>query len=210
MSFGSGRHQAAQHSQCLEVLYANIPGLKVIMPSTPNDAKGLLKTALEDKNPIVFLEHRLLYSVKGEVAESDNDSIPIGVADIKRNGKDITVVATATMVSKSLEVAEKFSERNISIEVIDPRTIKPLDKKTIIDSVKKTGKLLIVHEAPLMYGMGGEIASIASEECFEYLDAPIVRLGAKECPIPYNKNLEANAIPTIEDIEKVINKLVNN
>jgi pyruvate dehydrogenase E1 component beta subunit len=209
MSFGSGRHQAAQHSQCLEALFANIPGLKVIMPSTPNDAKGLLKSALTDNNPIIFLEHRMLYNTKGEVSDDCDGFIPIGVGDIKKKGDDITIIAIASMVNRVLEVSDILDEKGVSSEVIDPRTIKPLDKKIILDSVTKTGKLVIVHEAPLLYGIGGEIASMVTEECFDYLDAPIIRVGGKECPIPYNKDLEAQAIPTIEDIKAGINKIIN-
>lgn len=202
MSSGSGRQMAAQHSQSLEALYGNVPGLKIIMPSTPNDAKGLLKSAFIDKNPIIFLEHRLLYDVKAEIEEGKNNYIPIGLADIKRDGNDITVVATAFMVQRALKVAEEMRNNGISIEVIDPRTIKPLDKKTIIESIKKTGKLVIVHEAPLLFGIGAEISAMINEEGFDYLDSPIIRVAGKECPIPYNKTLEYNAIPTEEDIKK--------
>lgn len=208
MSSGSGRQQAAQHSQSLEALYSNIPGLKVIMPSTPYDAKGLLKSAIIDKNPIVFLEQRTLYFKKGEVPEEEY-YIPIGKADIKREGENITLIASAAMVQKALNVAEELIRDGISVEVIDLRTIKPLDKDIIIKSLKKTGKLVIVHEAPKIYGPGGEIASIVAEECFDYIKAPIIRVGGNECPIPYNKALEAAAIPSEVEIKESILSIVN-
>lgn len=207
MSCGSGRQQAAQHSQSLEVLFANIPGLKVIMPSTPYDAKGLLKSALNDYNPIVFVEHKALYFKKGEVPE-DEYFIPIGVAEVKKPGEDVTVVATSSMISRVLAVAKKMEKEQISVEVVDPRTIRPLDKKTILKSLEKTGRLIIVHEAPKTYGMGAEISALAVEEGFDFLDAPVIRIGGKECPIPYNKTLEANAIPTEKDIQEGIRKIL--
>ena len=208
MSSGSGRQQAAQHSQSLEALYGNIPGLKIIMPSTPYDAKGLLKSSLNDKNPIVFLEHRTLYFKKGEVPEEEY-YIPIGKADIKKEGKDLTVVSSSAMVLKALNVADELEKEGISIEVIDLRTIKPLDKEAILKSVKKTGKIIIIHEAPKIYGAGGEIAGIVAEEGYNYLKAPIVRVGGKECPIPYNKVLEAAAIPSEIDIKEAVFKIIN-
>lgn len=208
MPCGSGKQQAAQHSQNLEVLYAHIPGLKVIMPSTPYDAKGLLKSALNDYNPIVFVEHKALYFKKGEVPE-DEYFIPIGVAEVKKLGKDVTVVATSSMVPRALAVAKEMDKERISVEVIDPRTIRPLDKKTILKSIEKTGKLVIVHEAPVTYGIGGEIAALAVEQGFDFLDAPVTRVGGKDCPIPYNRTLEANAIPTEKDIKDGIKKVLS-
>ncbi|CEP67363.1 Thiamin diphosphate-binding fold [Moorella glycerini] len=205
MSSGSGRQQAAQHSQSLEVLYAHIPGLKVIMPSTPYDAKGLLKAAINDYNPVVFLEPRVLYFKKGEVPEQEY-TIPIGKGDIKRSGEDVTVVATGVMVERSLAVAEKLAREGISVEVIDPRTIRPLDTELIVASVKKTGRLIVVHEAPRTYGMAGEIIALVMEQAFDYLNAPPQRVAGHDVPIPYNRNLEKLAIPLEEDIEAAVRK----
>ncbi len=208
MPCGSGRQQAAQHSQNLEVLYANIPGLKVIMPSTPYDAKGLLKSALNDYNPIVFVEHKSLYFIKGEVPE-DEYYIPIGLADVKKAGNDLTLVATSSMVLRSMTLAEEMEKEGISVEVIDPRTIRPLDKKLILESLQKTGRLVIVHEAPTTYGMGAEVAALAAGEGFDFLNAPVVRVGGKECPMPYNRRLETCAIPTENDIRNGIEKVLS-
>src|SRR5699024_8497076 len=180
---GSGTGAAAQHSQSLEAWMTHIPGLKVVQPSNGYDAKGLLKAAIDDDNPVIFYEHKLLYGTKSEVPEEEY-AIPLGKADIKKEGKDITVVATAVMVPKALEAAEKLEKEGISVEVIDPRTLVPLDKETIIESVSKTGKLVVVHEAVKRGGFGGEIASMVAEsEAFDYLDAPIRRLGGVESPI---------------------------
>ncbi|MDO8685514.1 MAG: alpha-ketoacid dehydrogenase subunit beta [Clostridiales bacterium] len=205
MTGGTGGQQAAQHSQNLEVLFAHIPGLKVVMPSTPYDAKGLLKAALNDYNPIIFIEHKMLYSTKGHVPEEEY-TIPLGKADIKREGKDVTVVATSYMVGKALEAADELKEDGISIEVIDPRTIRPLDKETIISSVKKTGRLVVVHEACKTFGMAGEIISIAIEEAYEKLVAPPIRVCGYDIPIPYNRNLEKLAVPSKEDIKNAVGK----
>jgi len=208
MPCGSGRQQAAQHSQSLEVLYAHIPGLKVIMPATPYDVKGLLKSALNDYNPIVFVEHKSLYFIKGEVPE-DEYYIPIGVADVKKQGTDLTLVATSLMVLRSMKVAEIMEKKGISVEVIDPRTIRPLDKETILKSLQKTGRLVIVHEAPTTYGVGAEIAALAVGEGFDLLDAPVIRIGGKSCAIPYNRTLETHAIPTEKDITAGIEKVLS-
>ena len=205
MTGGTGGQQAAQHSQNLEVLFAHIPGLKVVMPSTPYDAKGLLKAALNDNNPIIFIEHKMLYSTKGLVPEEEY-TIPLGKADIKREGTDITVVATSFMVGKALEAADDLSNEGISVEVIDPRTIRPLDKKTIIGSINKTGRLIIVHEACKTYGMAGEIIALAIEEAYEKFIAPPIRVCGYDIPIPYNRNLEKLAIPSKEDIKDAIRK----
>lgn len=205
MTGGTGGQQAAQHSQNLEVLFAHIPGLKVVMPSTPYDAKGLLKAALNDNNPIIFIEHKMLYSTKGPVPEEEY-TIPLGKADIKREGKDVTVVATSYMVGKALEAADELKGDGISIEVIDPRTIRPLDKETIISSVKKTGRLIVVHEACKAYGMAGEIVTLAIEEAYENLASPPIRVCGYDIPIPYNRNLEKLAIPSKENIKDAIHK----
>ncbi|WP_040203164.1 alpha-ketoacid dehydrogenase subunit beta [Neobacillus jeddahensis] len=205
---GSGTGAAAQHSQSLEAWMAHIPGLKVVQPSTAYDVKGLLKAAMDDDNPVIFYEHKLLYKTSAEVPEEPY-SIEIGKADIKREGTDVTVVATAIMVHKALEAAAQLEKEGISVEVIDPRTIVPLDKETIIDSVKKTGRLIVVHEAVRRGGIGGEIASMVAEsEAFDYLDAPIKRLGGKEVPIPYNPNLEKAAIPQVPDILAAVRETV--
>ncbi|MFG6114160.1 alpha-ketoacid dehydrogenase subunit beta [Halobacillus sp. MO56] len=201
---GSGAGFAAQHSQSLEAWTAHIPGLKVVQPSTPYDAKGLLKAAMDDDNPVIFYEHKLLYGQKGEVPE-EAYSIPLGKADVKREGTDVTLVATSVMVERALQAAEELQKEGLSVEVIDPRTLVPLDKATIIESVKKTGRAVVVYEAVQRGGYGAEIASIINEsEAFDYLDAPVTRLGGKEVPIPYNPTLEKHAVPQTNDIKKAI------
>ncbi|MEB2357346.1 MULTISPECIES: alpha-ketoacid dehydrogenase subunit beta [Bacillus] len=204
---GSGTGAAAQHSQSLEAWMAHIPGLKVVQPSTAYDAKGLLKAAMDDDNPVIFYEHKLLYKTIGEVPEEPY-SIPLGKADVKRSGKDVTIVATAIMVHKALEAAKELEAEGIDVEIIDPRTLVPLDEETIIESVKKTGKCIVVHEAVKRGGYGGEIASmIAESEAFDYLDAPIKRLGGLAVPIPYNPALEKAVIPQVPDIIEAAKEL---
>ena len=208
MPSGSGTGAAAQHSQSLETLLMHLPGLKVVTPSTPYDVKGLLKTAIHDPNPVCFVEHKLLYKMKGEVPEEDYQ-IPFGVADIKRTGKDLTIVTNGVMVHKSLAVAKRLEAEGIDVEIIDPRTMVPLDTETIINSVMKTGKLLVVHEACETAGWAGEImAIVSSSRAFDYLDAPMRRLTGKNVPIPYNRVLEAAAVPQEEDIEREIRAIV--
>lgn len=208
MPSGSGTGAAAQHSQSLETLLMHLPGLKVVTPSTPYDAKGLLKTAIHDPNPVCFVEHKLLYKMKGEVPEEDYQ-IPFGVADVKRAGKDLTIVTNGVMVHKSLAVAKRLEAEGIDVEIIDPRTMVPLDTETIINSVMKTGKLLVVHEACETAGWAGEImAIVSSSRAFDYLDAPMRRLTGKNVPIPYNRVLEAAAVPQEEDIEREIRSIV--
>ena len=208
MPSGSGTGAAAQHSQSLETLLMHLPGLKVVTPSTPYDAKGLLKTAIHDPNPVCFVEHKLLYKMKGEVPEEDY-RIPFGVADVKRTGKDLTIVTNGVMVHKSLAVAKRLEAEGIDVEIIDPRTMVPLDTETIINSVMKTGKLLVVHEACETAGWAGEImAIVSSSRAFDYLDAPMRRLTGKNVPIPYNRVLEAAAVPQEEDIEREIRSIV--
>lgn len=205
---GSGTGAAAQHSQSLEAWMAHIPGLKVVQPSTAYDVKGLLKAAIDDDNPVIFYEHKLLYRTSGEVPEEPY-KIELGKADIKREGTDVTIVATAIMVHKALEAAAELEKEGISVEVVDPRTIVPLDKETIINSVKKTGRLIVVHEAVQRGGIGGEIVSVVAEsEAFDYLDAPIKRLGGKEVPIPYSPKLEKAAIPQVPDIIEAVRETV--
>jgi len=205
---GSGTGAAAQHSQSLEAWVAHIPGLKVVQPSTAYDAKGLLKAAMDDDNPVIFYEHKLLYKTKGDVPE-EQYSIPLGKADIKRQGKDVTIVATSIMVHKALEAAAVLEKEGIDVEVVDPRTLVPLDEETIIESVKKTGRVIVVHEAVKRGGFGGEIASVIAEsEAFDYLDAPIKRLGGLPIPIPYNPNLEKAAVPQVADIIAAVKETV--
>ncbi len=205
---GSGTGAAAQHSQSLEAWFTHVPGLKVVMPSTPYDAKGLLISSIRDDNPVIFIEHKLLYKTTGEVPEEEYE-IPLGVADIKRKGEDLTIIATSIMVQRAISASKELEKEGISVEIVDPRTLKPYDKKTIIESIKRTGKVIIVHEACKTGGFGAEIAAIISEsESFDYLDAPIRRLGGLDIPIPYNRNLEKNAVPQIEDIIKAAKELI--
>jgi len=210
MPSGSGTGAAAQHSQSLESMLMHIPGIKVVAPSTAYDAKGLLLSAIRDPNPVCFVEHKLLYKVKGEVPEGEY-TIPLGVAEIKHPGEDITVVTSGIMVQKSLAVAQKLSQESISVEVLDLRTLRPMDNQAIINSVKKTGRLLVVHEAVQTGGWAGEVmAVVSSSEAFDYLDAPMRRLAGKDVPIPYNRFLEAAAVPQEADIEAEIRAIVSN
>ena len=207
---GSGTGAAAQHSQSLESILMHIPGIKVVAPSTPYDAKGLLLSAIRDPNPICFVEHKLLYKVKGEVP-TEEYSIPLGVAEIKHEGSDLTIVASGIMVQKSLAVAKKLEAEGISLEVVDPRTLRPLDTDTIVKSVMKTGRLLVVHEAVKTGGWAGEvIASVSESPAFDYLDTPMRRLAGKDVPIPYNRNLEAAAVPQEADIEAEVRAILSN
>lgn len=201
---GSGAGFAAQHSQSLEAWMTHIPGLKVVQPSTAYDAKGLFKAALDDDNPVIFYEHKLLYGMKDDVPE-ESYVIPLGKADVKREGKDVTVVATSIMVHRALQAAEELEKDGISVEIIDPRTLVPLDTETIVKSVKKTGRAVVVYEAVQRGGYGAEIASMINEsEAFDYLDARVIRVGGKAVPIPYNPTLEKKAVPQVEDIKKAI------
>lgn len=205
---GSGTGAAAQHSQSLEAWFTHVPGLKVVMPSTPYDAKGLLISSIRDDNPVIFIEHKLLYKISGEVPEEEYE-IPLGVADIKREGEDLTIIATSIMVQRAISASKELKKEGISVEILDPRTLKPYDKKTIIESIKKTGKVIIVHEACKTSGFGAEIAAMISEsESFDYLDAPIRRLGGLDIPIPYNRNLEKHAVPQTEDIINATKELI--
>lgn len=199
---GGGRGNAAQHSQSLEAWYYHVPGLKVIMPSTPYDAKGLLKSAIRDDNPVIFIEHKLLYSSKGIVPKEEY-LIPIGKADVKRNGSDLTVISTSNMVKKVLQVVEELKDK-LDIEVIDLRTLVPLDKEIIINSVKKTNKVIIVQEAVRRGGVASDIASFIQEELFDHLDYPVKIIAGVDNIIPYNKFLEENSIPSFDRIKKEI------
>ena len=200
---GAGIGAAAQHSQSLEAWFAHVPGLKVAMPATPYDAKGLIVSAIRDDNPVVFLEHKMLYGVEGEVP-ADLYAVEFGKAEVRRQGDDVTIVATAKMVHTALSAAEKLAENGVGAEVIDPRTLVPFDIETIIDSVKKTHALVIVHEAVKQGGFGAEIAAQVAEQAFDYLDAPIVRIAAPFTPVPFSPPLEQAFIPNEEDIIKAV------
>ncbi|AZO57559.1 MULTISPECIES: alpha-ketoacid dehydrogenase subunit beta [unclassified Mesorhizobium] len=197
---GSGTGAAAQHSQSLEAWLGHVPGLKVIQPATPYDAKGMLLAAVADPDPVMIFEQKLLYKMKGPVPEGYY-TVPIGKADIRREGRDLTIVATSIMVQKALDAAATLEAEGIDVEVVDLRTIRPMDKQTVIDSVKKTSRLMCVYEAVKTLGIGAEVsAMIAESEAFDYLDAPIVRLGGAETPIPYNPELEKATVPQVPDI----------
>lgn len=197
---GIGRGNAATHSQSLETFFMHVPGLKMACPSTPADAAGLLRTAIRDNNPIMFFEHKALYTMKDEVPDDPDFMIPFGKADVKRQGKDVTIVASLLYVHRALEAAEELAKMNIDAEVIDPRTLVPLDMDTILESVKKTGRMVVVHEAHKTAGWGAEIAAQVTETAFKYLDAAPFRLGAKACPIPFNIELENAVVPSVKDI----------
>ncbi|HDN05604.1 alpha-ketoacid dehydrogenase subunit beta [Candidatus Bathyarchaeota archaeon] len=205
--FGAGVNIAAHHSQSLEAWYMHVPGLYVAVPSTPYDAKGLLKTAIRNDNPVFFCEHKLLYPIEGEVPEEEY-TVPLGVADVKREGEDVTVVATLYMVHKALEAAEKLETEGISVEVVDPRTLTPLDKQTIIKSVKKTGRLVVVSEDCKTAGVSAEIAAVVAEEAIDYLDAPIKRVAEPDTPIPFSPPLEQYVIPNEKSIIKAVREVV--
>jgi len=205
---GGGVGAGSQHSQSWEAFFTHVPGLKVIMPSTPYDAKGLLKSSIRDDNPIVFIETKKLYGIKGDVPEAEY-LIPIGKADIKNSGNDLTMIATGRMVQRSLLVAKALAKEGFSIEVIDPRTLIPLDDETIMSSVKKTGKVMIIHEACKTGGFGAEISARIAENCFDYLDAPIKRVASLDSPIPFNPKLENSIIPDERIIWQEALKLLN-
>jgi pyruvate dehydrogenase E1 component beta subunit len=205
---GSGTGAAAQHSQSLEAWFVHVPGLKVVMPSTPYDVKGLLLAAVKDDNPVIFVEHKLLYRARGPVPE-EYYTLPLGESDVKRQGRDLTVVATSIMVSRALEAAAQLAKEEIELEVIDPRTLKPFDAGSMVRSVCKTGKALVVHEAPVTGGFGGEVvAQLVASEAFDYLDAPVRRLAGLDVPVPYNRELERRAVPQVEDIVREARALV--
>jgi len=197
---GSAYQVSSQHSQALESWFANFPGIKVVMPSTPADAKGLLKSAIRDDDPVVFIEQERMYGNKGEVPEDADFTIPLGVADVKREGKDATIVARSLMVPVALKAAEELEKQGISCEVIDPRTIRPLDIETIIQSVKKTNCVVVAEESHPFCGVGAEISAEINERAFDYLDAPVKRISGADVPMPYAKNLEQLAIPGVEQL----------
>jgi pyruvate dehydrogenase E1 component beta subunit len=193
-TLGAGRSSGAQHSQSLHAWLCHIPGLKVAIPSTPADAKGLLKTAVRDPNPVIIYEDKMMYQLKGPVPVGEY-SIPFGVADVKRAGEDVTIVATSSMVHVALKAAEILAAENISAEVIDPRTLRPLDTRTIIESVKKTNRAVVIDEGYYSFGITGELASTIADEAFDYLDAPVKRIAAEDVPVPLAPVLEFSTIP---------------
>ena len=197
---GSAYQVSSQHSQALESWYAYFPGLKVVMPSTPADAKGLLKSAIRDDDPVIFMEQERMYGMKGEVPEDEDFTIPLGVADIKREGTDATIVARSLTVPTALKAAEELEKQGVSCEVIDPRTIRPLDINTIIESVKKTNRIVIAEESHPFCGVAAEISAEIAEQAFDFLDAPVKRVSGVDVPMPYAKNLEDMAIPDVERI----------
>ena len=205
-TLGATRRSAAQHSQSLHALLSHIPGLKVAVPSTPYDAKGLLKTAIRDNNPVAFFEDKLMYQLKGPVPEEEY-TIPFGVADIKRAGTDITIVATSSMVHVALDAAEILEDAGLSAEVIDPRTTYPLDKKALIDSAIKTSRAIVVDEGYERYGVTAEIASVIADGAFYYLDAPVKRMGAMDVPVPFSPALEDLTVPTEDTVAEMAKNL---
>jgi pyruvate dehydrogenase E1 component beta subunit len=205
---GSGTGAAAQHSQSLEAWFAHVPGLKVVQPSTPHDAKGLLLAAIDDPNPVLVFEHKLLYKTRGPVP-ADDYRVPIGVAAIRREGRDVTIVAASVMVVRAQAAAERLAGEGIDAEVIDLRSLRPIDFATIRASVRKTHRVLVVYEGVRTMGIGAEIAAdIAGSDAFDFLDAPIARLGAAESPVPYNPVLEKASVPQEDDIVRAARRLV--
>ncbi len=207
-TMGAGRRSAAQHSQSLYAWLCHIPGLKVVVPSTPYDAKGLIKSAIRDDNPVVIFEDKMMYkAVKGPVPK-DEYTIPLGVADIKRAGDDITLVATSSMVHIALDAAQRLDEIGIRAEVVDPRTLVPMDTETLIESAKKTSRVIVIDEGYEQYGVTAELASIIADDAFYYLDAPVKRIGALNVPIPFSPALEDLTIPNVEKIFETAKRLV--
>lgn len=202
---GGGLNAGPQHSQCLEAWFAHVPGLKVVMPATPYDVKGLLKSAIRDDNPVLFVENKALYGLKGEIPEEEY-LVPIGQADVKRPGRDVTVVATSRMVHQSLEAAQTLAQEGIEAEVIDLMTITPLDQETIFRSVEKTSKLVIAHEAVKAFGIGAEISAMVCEEMVDCLDGPILRVGAPYTPVPFSP--ESFYLPNAEDVIQAVRKVL--
>ena len=205
-TLGASRRSGAQHSQSLHAWFSHIPGLKVVLPSTPYDAKGLLKSAIRDENPVVFFEDKMMYKLKGPVP-TEEYTIPLGVADIKRQGDDITILATSSMVQVALASAEMLDKIGVSAEVIDPRTTWPLDERTLIESAKKTSRAIVVDEGYARYGVTAEIASVIAEGAFHYLDAPVKRIGAMHVPIPFSPPLEDATVPSDRSIFEVASAL---
>ncbi len=205
-TLGATRRSGAQHSQSLHAWFSHVPGLKVVLPSTPYDAKGLLKSAIRDRNPVVFFEDKMMYKLRGPVPEEEY-LIPLGVADVKRVGSDISLVATSSMVQVALAAADLLQEIGISAEVIDPRTTWPLDEKTLIESAKKTSRAIVIDEGYGRYGVTAELASVISEGAFYSLDGPVIRMGAMHVPIPFSPPLEDATVPTDKTVFEVARKL---
>jgi pyruvate dehydrogenase E1 component beta subunit len=201
---GGGRQLAATHSQSPDVVFAHFPGLKVVAPGTPADAKGLLKSAIRDEDPVFFIEHATLYQLRGEVPDDEEYLVPIGVSDVKREGKDVTIVSYSKMLQTSLQAAEQLSKEGIEAEVIDLRTLRPLDVLPVVQSVQKTNRLVVVEEGWRSYGVGAEIAARVMERAFDYLDAPVRRVAQIEVPLPYNRRLEQMALPQVEDVVRAV------
>ncbi|MGQ9500843.1 MAG: pyruvate dehydrogenase complex E1 component subunit beta [Anaerolineae bacterium] len=197
---GGGRQLAATHSQAPDVVFAHFPGLKVVAPATPADAKGLLKSAIRDEDPVFFIEHATLYQARGEVPDDEEYLVPIGVSDVKRAGKDLTIVSYSKMLQTSLQAAELLAKEGIEAEVIDLRTLRPLDMAPVLQSVQKTNRLVVVEEGWRSYGVGAEIAARVMERAFDYLDAPVRRVAQAEVPLPYNRRLEQMVLPQVEDV----------
>jgi len=205
-TMGAGRSSAAQHSQSLHALFAHIPALKLAVPSCPRDAKGLLKAAVRDDSPVLFFEDKMMYNDEGPVPEEEDFLIPLGQAEVKREGTDVTIVATSSMVGVSLRAADQLAEKGVSAEVVDPRTLFPLDEETLLASVRKTGYVLVVDEGAQRYGITGEIAAVLSEKAFDYLDAPVLRVGGADVPIPFSPSLE---FPTIPDEQRIVQTVLS-
>jgi len=204
---GAPGSAAAQHSQSPEAWFMNVPGLKLVTPATPSDAKGLLKAAMRGEDPVIFFEPKMLYADKGPVPEDPDFTVPLGKASVAREGTDVTVIAVGIMVKKALAAAEQLAREGISVEVVDPRTLVPLDKETLIASVAKTSRAVVVHEAHVRGGPGAEIAAMLAEEAIEYLDGPIMRVGAKNVPLPYSPVLENFVLPDVVDIVEAVKRL---
>lgn len=204
---GSAVQVASQHSQALESFYCHVPGLKVVMPSTPADAKGLLKASVRDDNPVIFIEGETLYSVAGEVPDGEH-VVPLGVGDVKRAGTHCTVVGWSKTVHMALQAAEQLAGEDIDIEIVDPRTLRPLDDQLIFESVKKTGRCVIVEEAWPFAGVGAEIAYRVQRECMDYLDAPVERVTSEDVPMPYARNLELEVLPSVDDITRAVKRVL--
>jgi acetoin:2,6-dichlorophenolindophenol oxidoreductase subunit beta len=208
-AYGAGRRSGAHHSQSIESLLTNVPGLTIVAPSTAYDAKGLLKAAIRAANPVIFIEHKMLYAKKGEVPEAEY-LLPLGVADIKREGTDLTLVSFSRMVDVALAAAKSLEKEGVSAEVVDLRSLQPLDEETILTSVRKTGHLVILHEAPVRGGFGGEVAAVVAEKALGYLDAPIRRVGAPWVPVPFSPTLEDAYVPVEADVVKAARAVLAN
>jgi len=206
-TMGATRRSAAQHSQSLQAWVAHIPGLKVVLPSTPADAKGLMKSAIRDDNPVVVIEDKMDYTVKGEVPDEDDFTIPLGLADVKRVGEDVTIVATSSMVRVAFAAAEQLEADGISAEIVDPRTLSPLDDDTIVRSAEKTGRAIVVDEGHNRYGVTAEIAAVIADRAFWSLDAPVKRLGALDVPVPFSPTLEDVTVPTPDLVAQTAREL---